>query len=146
MILDKHLPYTSKKISTSGVSLEKNARLCKFWRYSYLYIVVLNCEKSIYCLECNVELFYLKQHSMQYMSTGTKSVIVTKYNISNIIKGFYIVSPFFTRLSKDTLIEYTSSTTCCVAPNVPVILTWRTKFCAVSSIVGYDHVFHIFSI
>jgi hypothetical protein len=38
----------------------------------------------------------------------------------NIVKGFYIASLFFTRLIKDTLIEYICSPNCCVAPNVPV--------------------------
>jgi hypothetical protein len=59
--------------------------------------------------------------------------IVTKYNIFNIIKGFYIVSPFLTRLSKDsTLIEYTCCPSCCVAPNVPVYFDTANKIsCAV---------------
>ena len=59
------------------------------------------------------------------------------------MKGLYIASPFCTRLSKDTLIEYTCSPNCCVAPNVPVYFDTANKFRVMSSIVGYHRVFQI---
>jgi hypothetical protein len=110
-----------------------SSRWNKHWRVTFL---IHGIQHSI----AGIAVLQFKCLCRLLRSIGSVLVIIWLLDL------LFLIITFCARLGTDTLIEHISSPNCICVSGVTVCLRLRKKSRALSSIVGYHYVFHIFSI